>query len=157
MKCCFSILMGALCIGGCQSGKTVNFAAVQYTKPEPKIWVQGYVWDWSQDDTTQALRDFVVIFHRQLPNGGQERAFDSSTPKTGKYRVQLTGGYAYYVQVKLQKYNCTFSTEECAISNRPGDTLQLKDFYLDFGCGDTTDCGDGGCARGWRRSYIKVR
>jgi hypothetical protein len=117
--------------------------------------VQGHVRGWGRGtDSTKALQDFVVIFSRQLPDKSVERVVDLSTPKTGKYRVMLTRGYVYRADVVLQKHNCPFEAQEYAISNRPEDTLQLKDFY--FGYCDTTDCTPS-CARGWRRSYIKVR
>lgn len=146
--------MGALCVYGCQSGKAVNFAQVHYTKPTPKVWVQGYVRDWLSD-STEALLDFVVVFSRRLPDNSIERTVDLSTPKTGKYRVLLTGG-EYEVDVKLPKYNCVLSTELYAVSDRLTDTLVHKEFYVQQGCGDTVDCS-GGCSRGWRRSYIKIK
>lgn len=150
---CVLWLLSAVCGYGCQSGKPVNFAAVQYTKPAPKVWVQGYVRGRSTD-SSQAMLDCIVVFWRPLPDNSAERVVDYSTPKTGKYRVQLTGGYAYRIDVNYYRANCTLATEEYAISDRPTDTLQLKDFYLPY-C-DTTNCGSG-CSRGWRHRYVKVQ
>jgi len=131
-------LMVLALVTGCQ--RTVVSTTASSQAPR-LIVVRGAFY--AARDTLKATRGINLVFTRPLPDGAVEKVTDLQMPKTGRYRVRLASGQTYLATLRWR--GCAFEEQEYFTGNAAGDSVLVKNFYMDYP--DSTHYG--GCLTGW--------